>query len=54
MIAVIGNGLVAQQVIDKVKPDSVFTSSNILELSNTAWDTIYCAAYFNTIGFMTS
>ena len=44
MIAVIGRGLVAQQVIDVVKPDGVFTSSNILELSNTAWDTIYCAA----------
>ena len=44
MIAVIGRGLVAQQVIDVVKPDTVFTSSNILELSNTTWDTIYCAA----------
>ena len=44
MIAVIGRGLVAQQVIDLVKPDAVFTSKNILELSNTAWDTIYCAA----------
>ena len=44
MIAVIGRGLVAQRVIDVVKPDTVFTSSNILELSNTAWDTIYCAA----------
>jgi len=43
-IAVIGRGLVAQQVIDIVKPDTVFTSSNILELSKTAWDTIYCAA----------
>ena len=44
MIAVIGRGLVAQQVIDIVKPNTVFNSSNILELSNTAWDTIYCAA----------
>lgn len=44
MIAVIGNGLVAQQVIEVVKPSSVFTSSNILELSNKEWDTIYCAA----------
>jgi len=44
VIAVIGNGLVAQQVIEVVKPSSVFTSSNILELSNTEWDTIYCAA----------
>jgi len=44
VIAVIGRGLVAQQVIDVVKPDTVFTSSNILELSNTTWDTIYCAA----------
>jgi len=44
VIAVIGNGLVAQQVIEVVKPSSVFTSSNILELSNKEWDTIYCAA----------
>ena len=44
MIAVIGNGLVAKQVIDIVKPNAVFTSNNILKLSNTAWDTIYCAA----------
>jgi len=44
MIAVIGNGLVAKQVISIVKPNMVFTSSNIDELNNTKWETIYCAA----------
>ena len=44
MIAVIGKGVVATEVIKIVKPNNVFTSGNITEIKNKIWDTIYCAA----------
>ena len=44
MEALIGNGLVGKIVSSIVKPAYIFTSSNIGDIQNISWDTIWCAA----------